>query len=74
MLDVGCSQGSWGGRSLDGERIFIATGSSPLRPALFPFGSPEIYDSDTILFLDGFRTGLTGALSSRTVWPLETIG
>jgi len=38
--------------SLRGERVLIATGSSPLRPSLFPFGSPEIYDSDTILSLD----------------------
>jgi NAD(P) transhydrogenase len=37
---------------LRGESFLIATGSSPLRPGLFPFGSPEIYDSDTILALD----------------------
>ena len=30
----------------------IATGSSPVRPDLFPFGTGEIYDSDTILKLD----------------------
>jgi NAD(P) transhydrogenase len=34
---------------LQGEKILIATGSSPIRPPLFPFGSPEVYDSDTIL-------------------------
>lgn len=38
--------------TLQGERILIATGSSPLRPPVFPFGQPEIYDSDTILDLD----------------------
>jgi NAD(P) transhydrogenase len=37
---------------LQGENILIATGSSPVRPPLFPFGSPEVYDSDTILNLD----------------------
>jgi NAD(P) transhydrogenase len=37
---------------LRGENILIATGSSPVRPALFPFGTGEIYDSDTILKLD----------------------
>ena len=37
---------------LRGESILIATGSSPLHPPVFPFGSPEIYDSDTILKLD----------------------
>ena len=37
---------------LRGENILVATGSAPLRPPLFPFGSPGIYDSDTILDLD----------------------
>jgi NAD(P) transhydrogenase len=37
---------------LQAEKIFIATGSSPVRPGLFPFGQGEIYDSDTILNLD----------------------
>ena len=37
---------------LRGEKIIIATGSSPVRPGLFPFGQGEIYDSDTILKLD----------------------
>src|SRR5581483_9729614 len=38
--------------SLQGEFILIATGSGPIHPTTFPFGSPEIYDSDTILDLD----------------------
>jgi NAD(P) transhydrogenase len=48
---------------LHGESILIATGSSPLRPALFPFNSPEIYDSDTILVLDELpgRLAVVGA-------------
>ncbi|MCE0523126.1 MAG: Si-specific NAD(P)(+) transhydrogenase [Methylacidiphilales bacterium] len=37
---------------LRGENILIATGSSPVRPEVFPFGKGEIYDSDTILKLD----------------------
>jgi NAD(P) transhydrogenase len=37
---------------LRGEKILIATGSSPVRPPLFPFGQGEVYDSDTILNLD----------------------
>jgi len=37
---------------LRGENILIATGSSPVRPDLFPFGKGEVYDSDTILQLD----------------------
>jgi NAD(P) transhydrogenase len=36
---------------LRGEKIVIATGSSPVRPAEFPFEHPRIYDSDEILAL-----------------------
>jgi NAD(P) transhydrogenase len=36
---------------LRGEKILIATGSSPVRPDVFPFGQGAIYDSDTILKL-----------------------
>lgn len=38
--------------SLDAENILIATGSAPVRPAVFPFGTPGVYDSDGILQLD----------------------
>jgi NAD(P) transhydrogenase len=37
---------------LSGENILIATGSSPVRPDMFPFDKGEIYESDTILKLD----------------------
>jgi NAD(P) transhydrogenase len=49
--------------SLQGEFILIATGSGPIHPAIFPFGSPEIYGSDTILDLDRVpkRLGVIGA-------------
>ena len=43
------ANGAW---ALQGEKILIATGSSPFRPPLFPFDQPHIYDSDTILSLD----------------------
>ncbi|MEI6389783.1 MAG: Si-specific NAD(P)(+) transhydrogenase [Verrucomicrobiota bacterium] len=48
---------------LRGESILIATGSSPVRPPVFPFGSAEIYDSDTILHLDRLpeRLAVVGA-------------
>jgi len=36
--------------SIRGENILIATGSSPVRPAMFPYG-PGVYDSDTLLNL-----------------------
>jgi len=38
--------------SLRASHILIATGSAPVRPPLFPFGSGGVYDSDTILDLD----------------------
>jgi NAD(P) transhydrogenase len=34
---------------LRGEKILIATGSSPVRPAEFPFDHPRVHDSDEIL-------------------------
>ena len=34
---------------LRGENILIATGSSPVRPAEFPFEHPRVHDSDEIL-------------------------
>ncbi len=37
---------------LRAETILIATGSSPVRPPLFPFGHPRVLDSDTILQLE----------------------
>jgi len=37
---------------LRGDYILIATGSSPVRPELFPFDKGEIYESDTILKID----------------------
>src|ERR1700722_204021 len=37
---------------LRGEKILIATGSSPRRPEIFPFDREGVYDSDTILQLN----------------------
>ena len=34
---------------LGAERVLIATGSRPIRPATIPFDDPRVYDSDTIL-------------------------
>jgi NAD(P) transhydrogenase len=39
-------------KRLRGEHVLVATGSAPARPAGFPFGCSEVYDSDTILDLD----------------------
>ena len=37
---------------LHSGHILIATGSSPVRPAIFPFDSPRVFDSDSILSLE----------------------
>jgi NAD(P) transhydrogenase len=37
---------------LRGEKILIATGSSPRHPAIFPFDSDGVFDSDTVLELN----------------------
>jgi NAD(P) transhydrogenase len=34
---------------LTGDVILVATGSSPYRPPLYPFGDPRVHDSDEIL-------------------------
>jgi NAD(P) transhydrogenase len=34
---------------LEAEKVIIATGSSPLRPASVPFGDPGVFDSETVL-------------------------
>src|SRR6478735_406873 len=44
---------------LSGDRILVATGSSPLRPANIPFEDPRVHDSDEILAI--------GALPKRLV-------
>lgn len=46
------SNSSNGQMELRGDKVLIATGSSPLRPSIFPFSCPHVYDSDTILKLD----------------------
>ena len=38
--------------AIRGEVILIATGSSPLRPAAFPFEHPRIWDSDQVVNMD----------------------
>ncbi len=49
-VSVTCPDG--GQTTITGEFIVIGTGSSPSHPPGIPFGSPEVYDSDTILNLD----------------------
>ena len=37
---------------LRAKKVLIATGSSPLQPALFPFEDPRVHDSDEILQIE----------------------
>ena len=63
---------------LSADRILIATGSSPNRPADFPFGAPGVYDSDTILELREIPKSLTvvgaGAVGSEYACTFAALG
>ena len=63
---------------LRGESILIATGSAPFRPPNFPFGSPEVYDSDTILQLDCLPRRIAvvggGVIGSEYACTFATLG
>jgi NAD(P) transhydrogenase len=37
---------------LETDRVLIATGSTPFRPPVFPFGHPRIHDSDELVDLE----------------------
>ena len=67
-----------GEATLYGEKILIATGSSPQRPALFPFGEAHIYDSDTILNLDRLPKSLAvvgaGVIGSEYACTFAALG
>lgn len=42
-------EGPAGPRTLKAKHVLVATGSTPLRPAAFPFDHPFVYDSDEIV-------------------------
>jgi NAD(P) transhydrogenase len=69
---------STGEVTLRGEHILIATGSAPLHPSTFPFDSPEIYDSDTILQLDRLPKSLAvvgaGVIGSEYACTFAALG
>jgi NAD(P) transhydrogenase len=60
------------------ERTLISTGSSPHRPAAFPFDRPGVYDSDTILELDKIPKSLAvvgaGAVGSEYACTFGALG
>ena len=45
--------------TIQGDVILIATGSRPVRPPIFPFDHPSIYDSSTILNMHKLPHSLT---------------
>ena len=60
------------------ERTLISTGSSPYRPAGFPFDTPGVYDSDTILELSTIPKSLAvvgaGAVGSEYACTFAALG
>ena len=69
---------SAGDLSLHGDFFLIATGSAPVHPPGFPFGSDSIYDSDTILNLDRLPRTLAviggGAVGSEYACTFAALG
>jgi NAD(P) transhydrogenase len=63
---------------LKAEHILIATGSSPVHPPGFPFGSREVYDSDTILDIDRLPGTMAiigcGAIGSEYACTFAALG
>ena len=63
---------------LRGERILIATGSSPLRPPEFPFHDDRVHDSDQILELQAMPRKLVviggGVIGSEYAGTFAALG
>jgi NAD(P) transhydrogenase len=63
---------------LKGERILIATGSSPVQPAGFPFKHPRVLDSDEILQLGQLPRSLAvigaGVIGSEYACTFAALG
>ena len=63
---------------LHGDIILIATGSSPVRPPVFPFDHPRVLDSDTILQLDRLPRSLAvigaGVVGSEYACTFAALG
>jgi len=72
-------QGSEGTQTLlSGEKILIATGSSPLRPPEFPFEDDRVHDSDQILQLKAMPKKLVviggGVIGSEYAGTFAALG
>jgi len=64
--------------ALRGEKILVATGSSPLHPPEFPFGDDRVHDSDEILELTRMPTKLAvigaGVIGSEYASTFAALG
>ena len=65
-------------RLVRADSTLISTGSSPYRPAGFPFDKPGVYDSDTVLELDAIPKSLAvvgaGAVGSEYACTFGALG
>ncbi len=63
---------------LHGERILIATGSSPVRPSNLPFDDPRVHDSDEILAITELPRAIVvigaGVIGSEYACTFAAIG
>src|SRR5205814_8881796 len=63
---------------LRGNKILIATGSSPVRPAVFPFEHPHVHDSDEILEIGSLPNSLAvvgaGVIGAEYAGPFAPRG
>jgi NAD(P) transhydrogenase len=63
---------------LRGEKILVATGSSPVRPPAFPFGDDRVHDSDEILQLGAMPKKLVviggGVIGSEYAGTFAALG
>lgn len=63
---------------LSGEKILIATGSSPVHPPEFPFGHPRVHDSNEILEIEAMPRSLVvvgaGVIGSEYACMFAALG
>ncbi|HYH65833.1 MAG TPA: Si-specific NAD(P)(+) transhydrogenase, partial [Urbifossiella sp.] len=63
---------------LRGDKVLVATGSSPARPALFPFQSNRVHDSDELLFISALPRSLAvvgaGVIGSEYACMFAALG
>jgi NAD(P) transhydrogenase len=75
---IGVAADDGGETVLSGDRILIATGSSPARPANLPFEDPRVHDSDEILAIEALPKMIVvvgaGVIGSEYACTFAAIG